>query len=280
MYYAAMQTAIDFGISNIDVVVRADGALRHWTRPANGTPTPELVAEVLSSGGLSFGDLRRIAVTGGQSRALPQRIGTCEIVSVGEIEAIGLGGRALVEAPESTPLLIVSAGSGTAMVVGRDSTYRHVTGSAVGGGTLLGLARLLLGTTDPLQIDALAQQGDPNRADLSLADVVVGPIGQLPADATAVNFGRLARNAEQVEPADLAAALVTLIGQVIAMIAINAAKAQQIERIVVIGRLTALPSIRKAIAQAGGFYGVAFELPPHAAHATALGALRLLEQQP
>ncbi len=121
MYYAAMQTAIDFGISNIDVVVRADGALRHWTRPANGTPTPELVAEVLSSGGLSFGDLRRIAVTGGQSRALPQRIGTCEIVSVGEIEAIGLGGRALVEAPESTPLLIVSAGSGKAMVVGRDT---------------------------------------------------------------------------------------------------------------------------------------------------------------
>jgi type II pantothenate kinase len=67
---------------------------------------------------------------------------------------------------------VVSAGSGTAIVAGRGDQYAHITGSAVGGGTLLGLARLLLGTADPQEIDGLALQGDPNGVDLSLADVI------------------------------------------------------------------------------------------------------------
>jgi type II pantothenate kinase len=195
---------------------------------------------------------------------------------VAEVQAIGCGGRALLaQAGDQgdAPLLVVSAGSGTAIVAGRGDEYAHVTGSAVGGGTLLGLARLLLGTADPQAIDALALQGDPNGVDLSLADVITGPIGQLPADATAVNFGRLARQDIAAGRADLAAALVTLVGQVIGVIAINAAHAQQIERIVVVGRLATLPSMRQALARVGGFYGVRFMLPPDAGYATALGAL-------
>ncbi len=58
---------------------------------------------------------------------------------------------------------------------------------------MLGFARLLLGTVDPVAIGALAERGNRNGADLSLADVITGPIGSLPADATAVNFGRLGR---------------------------------------------------------------------------------------
>lgn len=269
-----MQTAIDFGISNTDAVAYVGGALRRWTRPSDGAPTPELLRAVLAAGGVELDALRQLAVTGGRHRTLPARIGGCEIIGVAEVQAIGCGGRALLASDQSdAPLLVVSAGSGTAIVAGRGDQYAHVTGSAVGGGTLLGLARLLLGTADPQEIDGLALQGDPNGVDLSLADVITGPIGQLPADATAVNFGRLARQDIAAGRADLAAALVTLVGQVIAVIAINAARAQQIERIVVIGRLATLPSMRQAIERVGGFYGVSLILPPDAEYATALGAL-------
>jgi len=182
-------------------------------------------------------------------------------------------GQALAKEDDETPLLVVSAGSGTAVVAVRGERCTHVTGTGVGGGTLLGLGRLLLHTTDPGEIDALARRGDPNGADLSLGDVVSGPIGQLPADATAVNFGRLAHRDLVVSREDLAAALVALVGQVIGTVAVNAARAQQIERIVVTGHLIDMSSVRAALEQVGDIYGMPITLPPNAGCGTALGAL-------
>jgi type II pantothenate kinase len=278
-----MHVAIDFGITNIDAVAYVGGAARRWTQPSDSAPTPELVRDVLAAGGVDLGSLWQLAVTGGRHRALPEQIGDCAIVGVGEIPAIGCGGRALVMlagGDGAAPLLVVSAGSGTAVVAARGDEYAHITGSGVGGGTLLGLARPLLGTTDPHAIDALAQQGDPNGVDLSLADVITGPIGQLPADATAVNFGRLARHDLAARREDMAAALVTLVGQVIAVTAINAARAQQIERVVVTGHLTDMPSVRRVLELVGGYYGMPLILPTDAGYATALGALHSIVPLP
>jgi len=268
--------AIDFGISNIDAVACIDGYLRHWTQPAGGRPGAELAQSVLAAGRVDLASLQRLAVTGGRHRLLPGRIGDCAVVSVNEVQAIGRGGQALAEpaTQDSAPsILVVSAGSGTAVVAVESGECAHVTGAGVGGGTLLGLSRLLLHTVDPGEIDALAQQGDPNGADLSLADVTNGPIGQLPADATAVNFGRLARRALAVCREDLAAALVTLVGQVIGIVAINAAHARQIERVVVTGHLIDMNSVRRVLEEVSNIYGLPIILPPEAGHATALGAL-------
>jgi type II pantothenate kinase len=271
-----MKAAIDFGISNIDAVAVVDGKLRYWTQPARGKPTPELVRDVLARGGIDPISVRQLAVTGGRHQDLPDRLGGCAVVGVGEVPAIGRGGQEmgrLMGDDALAPTLVVSAGSGTAVISARGDQYAHVTGTAVGGGTLLGLARLLLGTVDPQEIDDLARHGDPNGADLSLGDVVGGPIGRLPASATAVNFGRLARQDVPVGRADLAAALVTLVGQVIAVTAINAARAQQLEHVVVIGHLTDMPSVRSVLEQVGDYYGLRLTLPANAGYGTALGAL-------
>lgn len=275
-----MRAAIDFGISNIDAVTHVGSDLRRWTQPSQGTPSPELVAAVLANGGLRLEDMQRIAVTGGQHRSLPQTIGASQVVPVGELAAIGRGGQALAEEMGihyGTPLLVVSAGSGTAVVAARGDQYAHITGSGVGGGTLLGLGRLLLDTVVPAEIDGLAAVGDPNGADLALRDVISGPIGSLPPDATAVNFGRLARQSTPVRREDLAAALVTLVGQVIAVTAINAARAQQLDHVVVIGHLTDMPSVRRVLGQVGDYYGMRLTLPPDAGYSTAIGALLHVE---
>jgi type II pantothenate kinase len=131
----------------------------------------------------------------------------------------------------------------------------------------------LLGTTDVATIDAMALRGDANGADLALRDVVSGPIGALPADATAVNFGRLARLESVVAPDDLAAALVTLVGQVIAITAINAARAERIDRIVIVGHMADMASFRRVVALVGTYYGMQLDVPDHAGFGTALGAL-------
>ncbi|MDZ7630743.1 MAG: hypothetical protein U5K74_05120 [Gemmatimonadaceae bacterium] len=271
-----MQAAIDFGISNTDAVTTDGTALRFWSRRAAGTPDQTAVSDVLAAGGVELARLPRLAVTGGQHKTLPSRLGDCAVVSVPEVIAIGRGGQALAlpdeEAP-TTPILVVSAGSGTAIIAARGAQYAHITGTGVGGGTVLGLGRLLLGTTDVETIDAMAVRGDPNGADLALRDVVSGPIGTLPPDATAVNFGRLARQERLPSPDDLAAGLMTLVGQVIAITAINAARAERIDRVVLIGHLVDMPSFRRVIAQVGEYYGMELMIPSNAGYGTALGAL-------
>lgn len=272
--------AIDFGISNTDIVAQINGETRQWTEPYTGYPDPDQVRAILAKGGVDLADLSKLAVTGGRHRLLPAQIGDCVVQSVGELEAIGRGGQAITApADESQPLLVVSAGSGTAMIKAQGRNYNHVTGTAVGGGTMLGLSRLLINTVDPHEIEQLAQSGNSNGVDLSLADVITGPIGSLPAEATAVNFGRMARSTATPSRADLAAGIITLVGQTIALIAINAARALPTTQIVITGHLTDMVTIRRMLTAVGALYGQTFQMPADAGYATALGALLTVQDQ-
>jgi type II pantothenate kinase len=279
----AMQAAIDFGISNTDVVARIGGELRHWDQPYFGDPDEESVRVILAAGGIDLDDLDRLAVTGGRHKLLPTCLGRTQVVPLNEVHAIGRGGQAILDlAGEDRlqPTLVASAGSGTALIKAQGDAFAHVSGTGVGGGTMLGLARLLLGTLDPVEIGELALQGDRNGADLSLADVITGPIGHLPADATAVNFGRLGRRSfdDEVSRADLAAALVNLIAQTIGLITVNAARAHECERIVVIGHMLDMAYFRHVLSLVGKYYATAMILPEAPGCATALGALVALEE--
>ena len=275
---ATPQAAIDFGISNTDAVARvsSSGVWTRWTHSYIGKPDAAVVRAVLAEGAVALDDLEMLAVTGGSHRLLPAQIGRTRIVGINEVPAIGRGGQAaLPEVNRRARILVVSAGSGTAVISAQGKNYRHITGAGVGGGTLLGLGRKLLGTVDPQEIDRLALAGDANAVDLSLGDVVTGPIGTLPASATAVNFGRLAHEDVDASPEDMAAALVTLIGQVIGLLAVAAANALRCKQIVVIGHMTDMASLRNVIALVSQYYATPIHLPENAGYYTAIGALEM-----
>jgi type II pantothenate kinase len=267
--------AIDFGASNTDVVVREGGATRHWTLPSEGHPDEARVRHVLHAGGVSPRDVEWIAVTGGNRTMLPSAIDERVVHRVDEVRAIGRGGLALAHLESA---LVTSAGSGTACVAATMAGSHHVTGTGVGGGTLVGLGRLLLDTVDPREIDALAQSGSDMTHNLTIAEVLGGAIGSLPPETTAVNFGRVARHPVQASREDTAAALVNMVGQVIAVIAINAARAQQLPQVVIVGHLSDLASIRRTFGLVAKFYGATILTPEAGGSATALGALLTTEQ--
>jgi type II pantothenate kinase len=208
---------------------------------------------------------------------MPAEIAGRPTISIPEVEAIARGGLALGEANAAA---IVSAGSGTAVVAARPGEYQHLSGTGVGGGTLIGLARLLIGTADPGVVDALARAGNPAGVNLTIGEIIGESIGSLPPDTTAVNFGRLARQALTPSRPDLAAGLVNLVGQVIAVVAINAARSQGFTTIIVIGHLTDLSSMRTTITQVGEFYGAPITIPQSGGFATAMGALLAAEAIP
>jgi len=64
---------------------------------------------------------------------------------------------------------------------------------------------------------------------------------------------------------------------VIGVVAINAARSQSLEHIVVIGHLADLSSVRTTIAQVGEFYDAPITIPQGGGYATALGALLAAE---
>jgi len=139
---------------------------------------------------------------------------------------------------------------------------------------LLGLCKLLIGTTDPHEINRLALAGDSNKVDITLIEATGGAIGRLPADANAVNFGRAATlEWADVAREDMAAGVAVLVGQVIAIIAINAARAERLEQIVVVGHLVDLACMRRVLDTVAGYYGARIMIPSLPGYATAIGAL-------
>lgn len=262
--------AVDFGVSNTDVVLHDGAGTRHWIIPSEGQPDADRLRAALATGGIAPKDVAWIAVTGGNRSAIPSELDGRVVHRVEEVIAIGRGGLALAELDRA---VVTSAGSGTAVVVAGPEGAHHITGTGVGGGTLVGLSRMLVGTVDPREIDALARAGKDSTHNLMIGEVLGQAIGSLPPETTAVNFGRVARQPVDASREDTAAALVNLVGQVIAIVAINAARAQQLEHAVIVGHLTDLPSIRRTFGLVAKFYGANLVIPEDGGQATALGAL-------
>lgn len=272
-----MVAAVDFGASNTKVVVHDGAGSHHWRLPSIGQPSDARLREVLAFKDVHPEALEWIAVTGGNRAGLSDAIGGAVIHRVDEVQAIGRGGLALSGLGRA---VVTSAGSGTAVVAAHPEASRHVTGTGVGGGTLVGLARLLVGTVDPQEIDALAIQGKDTAFNLTIGELLGGhAIGSLPPETTAVNFGRVARETVDASRADAAAALVNMVGQVIGVVAVNAARSQQLEHAVIVGHLADLTSIRKTLAAVGQFYHASIKIPEHGGMATALGALLVTKER-
>lgn len=266
--------AVDIGMTNIDLVVEDAKGLRmqmlanqRVDASAQLRLALDLVTDDLTPG-------MTIGVTGGRYRQLPDEVDGYYIRKVDEMRALGLGGLGLAKLDAG---LVVSAGTGAAMVAATRSDFEHVTGSAVGGGTLLGLSNLILHTVDVEEIERLALAGDAAAVDFMLDEVVGGEVGRLPAYANAVNLGKLVRK-RTFSREDLAAGLVRLVAQVIAVIAINAADAADLAEIIMVGHLMDLESIRKEINLVGEFYHRSFIMPENPGFGTALGILAALKQ--
>lgn len=277
-----MRCAVDFGLTNIDLLIRTDDGclLDSLMTPNNGGEIQKQFRDTLQKSGHVAADFERIAVTGGRSNQLGEKLDGVPIFYVKEEQAIGCGGLYLAGIDAA---MVVSAGSGTAMVATRrdDKVIKavHITGSAVGGGTLQGLGYLLTGTTDPIEIDRLALTGNANIVDLTLIEAVGNRVGNLPEDANAVNFGKVARNPGEYERADMAAGLVRLVAQVITVIAVNAARAQNLDKVVFIGHLVDLPSINRELQITAGYYQTPILIPDKPGSGTVTGALLWMETQ-
>ena len=264
---------LDIGISNTDYVYASENGDVGYHSVARAADAVQIVKQVVHS--LNVPEGSTIAVTGVGASALPSSVDGHRLQRISEFAAVGQGAQLL--AGERASSLVISAGSGTAMVHAEADRYTHLGGTGLGGATVMGLAALLLSESDPSALSALAQQGDKKRIDLSIGDVHKGDLGQLPADYTAVNFGKLARAASGKTGArreDLAAALLVLAAEVAAVLAVAHARALQVRRIVVVGNMTRSDFWCRALERIVSGFGCQLLIPQQAGRAAALGALK------
>ncbi len=265
--------AVDFGLTSTKVLAQVGGLQRRALFASTLPITPAVLRAALAAVDLDLQSCRRVAVTGSQHAKLGDSADGVPLLHVNEAQAAGVGA---LDAMQLQQALVVSAGTGTAMIAARSLGCKHVFGTAVGGGTLAGLGRLALGLSDPREIDALAIRGNPAGADLTIVDAVGQALNYLPEDMTAVNLGRVGRGATPSRE-DLAAGLVTLVAQTISLIAISTARAEAVSPIVFVGNLLSMPAMRAACDRVASLYGTTFVYAAAGAFVGARGALLQLQ---
>lgn len=195
-------------------------------------------------------------------------------ILVGEFDAVAAGARLLLEwngvaAPAT--YLIGCVGTGTSAVLVSPVGARRVGGSAMGGGTFLGLGRLLCGTEEFAALVRLAQQGNRGAIDLLVRDVYREGTGDLPGGLTAASF---ARPGAQAAPADLAQALCGLLGENLGFICGALAQVHGAEAVLYCGAgVTENPPLAAILVATTAFAGVPADLVPEGAYCGAVGAL-------
>jgi len=266
----SLTLGVDVGASLAKLAVRDGATVRHELLPAAAL---ERVAERVAA--LAP---RMLGLTGAGASELARRV-KGESVRVTEFAAWGAGVRRLLAAqrPEVTePYLLVSVGTGTSVLLAQGMGVSRVGGTALGGGTVMGLGGLLLGGASFQAISELATQGDRRRVDLLVSDIYrPGEIALL-GDATAANFGKPDVHASKAEPADLAHAIMGLVGENVALICAGLAAAHGVRRVVYGGStLRGNAALRDVLALITAAFGREPIFLEAGEFAGALGALEL-----
>ena len=262
---------IDIGGSTTKIVgLRTDGSVVSMLRVRAEDQVTSLygaLGNYLTTNGLSLGDVRRVVLTGVGASYVDGDIYGLPTCKVDEFSASGTGALALSGQPSA---VVVTMGTGTAFLwAEEDGSVRHLCGSGIGGGTLGGLCRKLVGMERFGQIKKLAEQGDLAQVDLTIRDITRNPAPTLDPTLTAANIGN---QAEDAAPADRAAGAVNLVLQAIGTMTVLACQCCKTQTVVLTGSMTSLPQVKSNFENFEKLYGIHYIIPENASFATAIGA--------
>lgn len=220
---------------------------------------------------LELSDIDRILMTGAGATVITKPIYNLNCQPVPEFSSIGIGGLYLSGLNEA---VVVSMGTGTALVYAkreRDSySIQYLGGTGMGGGTLVGLSRKLVGVDSIDHIEQLCADGDLNNIDLRIKDIspTRGYHG-INENLTAANFGKVS---DLATPSDLALGITNMVAETIMMLSVFAARTFHLRNVVLIGNLTNISHIRRVFEDHANGFGVQFIIPENSQFGTVIGA--------
>ena len=245
---------IDIGGSSTKIVGLApDLSVIDMLRVKADDPLTSLygaMGNFLSTHHLQLSDIRHIALTGVGSSYVEGDIYGVKTIKVEEFPSVGVGGLALSGKEHA---VVVSMGTGTSFLwANKGGEIRH-----------------LIGVPQYALLRKLCQDGALSHIDLTMADLSREQVGDLPPEATAANFAKVADDAT---PSDKMLGIVNLVLQSIGTMSVLACKCCGTDTVVLTGALTMLPPARETFELFKQLYHVNFIIPENATFATAIGA--------
>jgi type II pantothenate kinase len=220
----------------------------------------------------SISEIEKVSVTGVGASHVKNPIYKLPTYKVEEFLANGHGGLHLSGLDEA---VIVSMGTGTAIIHADGDKVTHLGGTGVGGGTILGLSRLLLNIRDIEFLMENAKEGCLKNVDLTVSDISIDRVSDLSMDTTASNFGKVT---DDVSRSDIALGIFNLVFQTIGMMSYFAMRSINSKNVVLIGKLSTLPQCRELFTMLTNMYYFKFVIPELSEFATAVGAALALNQ--
>ncbi|OUP08320.1 type II pantothenate kinase [Mediterranea sp. An20] len=264
-----MVIGIDVGGSTTKIVGIENGRIQSPMFITAADPVTSLFGafgKYIYDNGIALSDVEQVMLTGVGSAYVDSPLYGLPTNKTDEFLANGLGAR---HAADNDRLIVVSMGTGTSLVRIDGESICHIGGIGIGGGTLQGLARLLLKTSNIRQVAELAQNGDVTHVNLLIGDICNMALPDLPVNATASLLGKVDRDASE---ADIACGIIYMVLQTIGQAAILSAINSKIKDFVLIGNLTQLPQCPEVFSKIESLYQVRFHVPPYAEYRTAIGA--------
>lgn len=268
---------IDIGGSTTKIVgIRTDGTSVELIEPIFVRATDAITSVYGAFGkftmqnNLTLSDIDRVLMTGVGSSFIDKPLYSLKCEKVSEFNSVGNGGLYLSGLDEA---IVVSMGTGTAIMHAKREGERTVTeylgGTGVGGGTLLGLSRRMIGVDTIEHLEQLCEGGDLSNVDLRIKDMSSDHTFQINDEITASNFGKLSDIASQN---DVALGIANMVGETIAMLAVFAARSYNLKNVVLTGNLTAIKAVARVFEGLETFFGVRFIIPERSQFATVIGA--------
>lgn len=260
---------IDVGISTTKIVGIRKGEIIAPIRITAVDPITSLYGafgKYLHDNDIRLEDVERVMLTGVGAGYVKNDVLGVPTGKTEEFLADGLGARF-----ESglNRAIVVSMGTGTSFVRCEGDQMQHIGGIGIGGGTLQGLSRILLNTSDIKHVASLAMQGDISHIHLLIGDISPQALPGLPMNATASLFARAQSNAAQE---DIAAGIISMVLQSIGSASVLSALGGDIRDFVLIGNLTLLPQCKEIFPIFEKLYNVHFHIPKYSQYCTAIGA--------
>ncbi len=224
-----------------------------------------------SQNNLELGDIDCVMMTGVGSTFVQKPLYSLNCQAVPEFSSVGRGGLYLSGLDRA---IIVSMGTGTAIIhakrEGKKTITDYLGGTGVGGGTLVGLSRQLIGVDTIEHIEQLCEGGDIDKIDLRIKDISDKSLfPSINHELTAANFGKLS---DMATKEDIALGIANMVAETVAMMAIFAARGHGLRDIVLTGNLASVKPVRKIIENLAGAFDVNFIFPEHAQFGTVIGA--------
>lgn len=217
---------------------------------------------------LDLTDISRVMMTGVGASHMTRPIYSlpCEVVP--EFRCIGLGGLYLSGLERA---IVASLGTGTALVLAEHGAEpEHLGGTGVGGGTLIGLSKRMLGMDTTNHIAELAQSGDLSRIDLRINDISAAPaVGKLTETMTASNFGNVSDLATK---ADIALGIINMVFETVGMVSLFAARNHGVRDVVLTGNLTTVPQAKQIFEGLNTLFDMNFTIPAQSQFGPVIGA--------